>query len=200
MEYKEIGPGIRVYSNVIANYDVEYKDILAILESEDFVWDEPRIIHEGESIIDYDVRKLKTTGISYEMSKTVPTKINSRWEAIQARFGNMLYKIFTPIEDACQKDFNVTTKSHDVFSILKYGEGNFFNNHLDDCLQFPRTVSFILYLNDDYEGGEIEFSRFGITYRPNANELMVFPSSYVYNHNVKEVTSGTRYAVVTWVD
>ena len=63
MEYKEIGPGIRVYSNVIANYDVEYKDILAILESEDFVWDEPRIIHEGESIIDYDVRKLKTTGI-----------------------------------------------------------------------------------------------------------------------------------------
>jgi predicted 2-oxoglutarate/Fe(II)-dependent dioxygenase YbiX len=53
-------------------------------------------------------------------------------------------------------------------------------------------------MNDNYTGGEISFPRFGITYKPKANELLMFPSNYVYNHSVAEVTAGNRYAVVTW--
>jgi predicted 2-oxoglutarate/Fe(II)-dependent dioxygenase YbiX len=54
------------------------------------------------------------------------------------------------------------------------------------------------YLNDEYEGGEIEFSRFGLNVKPKANQAIFFPSNYVYNHTVHPVTSGTRYAVVGW--
>jgi predicted 2-oxoglutarate/Fe(II)-dependent dioxygenase YbiX len=46
--------------------------------------------------------------------------------------------------------------------------------------------------------GELTFDRFGIEYKPKANQLIIFPSTFVYNHSVKEVISGKRYVVVSW--
>lgn len=53
-------------------------------------------------------------------------------------------------------------------------------------------------LNDDYEGGE--FLLFGdkIIDIP-VGSVMVFPSNFLYPHEVKPVTSGTRYSFVSWV-
>lgn len=200
MEYKEIAPGMRVYSNVIDNFEKQSLDIKAMFESEDFRWEDPRIIRDGKDIIDYEVRKLKTISIDYEMGKNIPSNIDNKWDAIQARFGNILYKSFTPIEEHYKADYAVNTIKHDVFSVLNYGEGEFFTNHLDDCLEFPRTISIIYYFNDDYDGGEIVFPRFNVEHKPSANEMLVFPSSYVYNHSVNPVHNGRRYAVVSWLD
>jgi predicted 2-oxoglutarate/Fe(II)-dependent dioxygenase YbiX len=55
-----------------------------------------------------------------------------------------------------------------------------------------------MYFNDDYVGGEIEFPEFDIFYKPQLGDILVFPSSFIYNHSVKEVTSGVRYAAVNW--
>ena len=60
-------------------------------------------------------------------------------------------------------------------------------------------MSWVYYINDDYTGGEIVFPRFGITYKPAKDELLIFPSTYVYNHSVLPVIEGTRYAVVSWL-
>jgi predicted 2-oxoglutarate/Fe(II)-dependent dioxygenase YbiX len=60
-------------------------------------------------------------------------------------------------------------------------------------------MSTVYYFNDDYTGGEVIFPRFDIKYKPVANELLVFPSTYVYNHSVVPVVEGTRYAVVSWL-
>lgn len=84
------------------------------------------------------------------------------------------------------------------WQLLKYGLNNHFVNHYDDSKVFPRTVSMSFYLNEDYEGGEIEFPRFGLKIKPRANQMVLFPSNYVYNHSVLPVTSGLRYAVVGW--
>lgn len=84
------------------------------------------------------------------------------------------------------------------WQILKYGVDNYFVNHYDDSKQYPRTISMSYYLNNDYEGGEIEFSRFNLKIKPKANQAIFFPSNYVYNHTVHPVTSGIRYAVVGW--
>jgi len=200
MEYKEIGPGLRVYQNVIDNFDEQYKEIRSLFESENFQWGEPMIISDGYNIVDYHVRKLKTSGIPYELSKNPPETGKDKWEDLQIKLGSVMYKYFTPVEEHYKGDFGVETRSHDLWSILNYGEGEYFRNHLDDCLEFPRTVSVIYYLNDDYDGGEIIFPRFGVIYKPKANDLLVFPSSYVYNHSVNNVYNGHRYAVVSWLD
>jgi Rps23 Pro-64 3,4-dihydroxylase Tpa1-like proline 4-hydroxylase len=54
-------------------------------------------------------------------------------------------------------------------------------------------------MNDNYIGGEIKFPRFNVTHKPKANELLIFPSGYTYNHSVLPVESGTRYAIVGWL-
>jgi hypothetical protein len=53
------------------------------------------------------------------------------------------------------------------------------------------------YINDDYEGGEIEFyfdDKF-YPYKPKAGDLMIFPSQEPYWHGVKAVNNGHKYLV-----
>lgn len=51
----------------------------------------------------------------------------------------------------------------------------------------------ILYLNDDYEGGELFFPVYGMCVKPKPGTLIFFPSSDMYAHGVTEVVSGVRY-------
>jgi predicted 2-oxoglutarate/Fe(II)-dependent dioxygenase YbiX len=51
----------------------------------------------------------------------------------------------------------------------------------------------VLYLNDDYEGGEIYFPDQGIDFKPNAGTVVFFPSNNMYIHGVREITNGIRY-------
>jgi hypothetical protein len=51
----------------------------------------------------------------------------------------------------------------------------------------------IMYLNDDYEGGEIFFPAYGIHLKPKSGTLIFFPSSQLYAHGVTEIISGIRY-------
>jgi len=76
--------------------------------------------------------------------------------------------------------------------------GQKFVNHIDDHTDYHRRMSTIYYINDNYEGGEIEFPRFNVKYKPVANDFIIFPSNYMYNHSVSPVISGERYAVVSW--
>jgi Rps23 Pro-64 3,4-dihydroxylase Tpa1-like proline 4-hydroxylase len=85
------------------------------------------------------------------------------------------------------------------FNVLKYETGQEYKQHYDSGSSSGRTISPILYLNDDYEGGEIEFVNFGIKIKPEKGMLIVFPSTYPYAHIAHPVTSGTKYAIVTWL-
>lgn len=58
----------------------------------------------------------------------------------------------------------------------------------------------ILYLNDDYEGGELYFPDHDIEFRPQALSWIVFPGGIENIHGVKEITKGTRYTMVSFWD
>lgn len=101
------------------------------------------------------------------------------------------------------KSYRGTNGLEDLISVydwivMRYEKGSFFKNHKDDGPTFDRTVSVIVYLNEDFQGGEIEFPGFNVLHKPKAGDVLFFPSSYAYNHNIKEVTEGVRYAVVNW--
>jgi len=42
--------------------------------------------------------------------------------------------------------------------------------------------------------------RFDITFKPKANQMIVFPSNFMYKHSVSPVIEGERYAVVSWLN
>lgn len=85
------------------------------------------------------------------------------------------------------------------FNVLKYKGGEKYDAHYDGSTGTARSVSAILYLNDNYEGGELEFVNFNIKIKPVAGTLYLFPSNYAYSHIAHPVQSGTKYAIVTWM-
>lgn len=58
----------------------------------------------------------------------------------------------------------------------------------------------ILYLNDDYTGGELFFRDHDIKFKPNAYSLITFPGGVENVHGVHPVKSGTRYTMVSFWD
>ena len=193
MNKKEIAPGIAVYSDVVPDYQNLVNDI------------EDGIISSGLSWVSagvdggVNVKVRDTSSISIPYVEGVNEEFNNFSEAFNKSLSNIFYDTLVKTERDYMIDYGVYFSDHDAYQILKYGKGQYFTNHIDDHPSYHRRVSSIYYINDDYEGGEINFPRFDISYKPKANEMIVFPSTYVYNHSVSEVTRGTRYAVVSWI-
>jgi predicted 2-oxoglutarate/Fe(II)-dependent dioxygenase YbiX len=85
------------------------------------------------------------------------------------------------------------------YNLLRYQTGEEYKSHYDGGIADQRSISPILYLNDDYEGGELEFTNFGLKIKPEAGSLFIFPSNFPYSHIAHPVTNGTKYAIVTWL-
>jgi len=60
------------------------------------------------------------------------------------------------------------------------------------------TLSIIGCLNDNYEGGDLVFFT-DTPIKMKAGSLLIFPSNFLYPHEVKLITKGTRYSFVSWV-
>lgn len=103
-----------------------------------------------------------------------------------------------PTIDDFVSEYSVENIEKGSYIFLKYNYNDKFDWHIDDGKKYPRTVSVSAYLNDNYEGGELEFKHFGISYKPVAGDIVVFCSAFPYLHRVNPVSSGTRYAVVNW--
>ena len=58
----------------------------------------------------------------------------------------------------------------------------------------------LLYLNDDYIGGEIVFPNQGISIKPEAGSLLFFEGDHKKPHAVNQVVSGPRYNLVTFYE
>ena len=62
-----------------------------------------------------------------------------------------------------------------------------------------RDLSMVLFLNDDFEGGYFSFPQLRVKIKPEPGLLVCFPSTRFFTHTVEPVTSGNRYAMVTWM-
>ena len=84
------------------------------------------------------------------------------------------------------------------YELLRYKEGHFYTQHTDSFKNRPRAVSCSFALNDDYEGGEFAFFDRELVYNLKKGSCIMFPSNFMYPHEIMPVTSGTRYSIVTW--
>lgn len=91
---------------------------------------------------------------------------------------------------------NIKSREH-TMHLLKYNESGHLPAHQDQGVS-TRVLSVLLYLNDDYEGGEIEFRQSGIKIKPEPGSVLFFPSNFLYVHEVYPVTKGPRYALPNW--
>jgi hypothetical protein len=98
--------------------------------------------------------------------------------------------------------WGVGIASYEAFNFVKYdGPGTHFKIHADHGPTYVCTISVVVYLNDDYEGGEIWFPRMNsLSIKPKAGDIVVFPSTYIYEHASQDMISGVKYSVVIMTD
>ena len=91
------------------------------------------------------------------------------------------------------------------YSVLRYSKNGHYKKHIDyssfsnpNSTPTIRAVSGLIYLNDDYEGGEIHLDRQNITVKPTKGGIILFPSIYTHPHASLDIISGTKYCIVTW--
>lgn len=79
-------------------------------------------------------------------------------------------------------------------SISKYSTGKQMGPHVDSYEDERSPVlSVVLYLNDDYEGGDLYFKNQNISIKPTAGSLIAFPSVEPYFHQSNIVIKGVKY-------
>jgi predicted 2-oxoglutarate/Fe(II)-dependent dioxygenase YbiX len=114
---------------------------------------------------------------------------------------------------SCYKTFiepkyQSTVKNLEPTQFLSYPVGGHYIEH-NDSENFEngewvrianRDISILFYLNDNYTGGELEFTQLGLTIKPKTGMMIAFPSYKEFAHKVHPVTSGRRYSLVTWLE
>lgn len=92
--------------------------------------------------------------------------------------------------------------------VLKYKEGGFYTPHQDAFYDEPnpRTVTAIIALNDDYEGGETEFPNLGKKFKLNKGDVLLFNNftDWGYQtpkslHGGRPVKSGVKWICNLWI-
>lgn len=107
---------------------------------------------------------------------------------------------YAAVNDYC-KEYNIMElKYWESFNFIKYGPGQHFQEHHDHGFSYNCTVSLVAYPNDDYEGGELYFRLQDLKIKPEAGDLFIFPSNFMYPHRAMPVSSGTKYSIVTMLD
>lgn len=81
--------------------------------------------------------------------------------------------------------------------IARFTEGYGMHEHFDSTK--PNDIATLIYINDNYEGGDIYFPELGISIKPEVGDLVCFPDTPDFVHGVKPITSGTRYTSPRWI-
>jgi hypothetical protein len=157
-------------------------------------FDEAKIAGEVKNKKDFNVRRTFTLPLT-NLSNSIS----------DVHWFNLLYFYFNKNLRQYKFDVNILDYGfNDIVNIeiLKYQNTGFYTWHVDHFAGNPRTMSCILLLNNDYEGGNLCFrnpdgsGEWEVEVKP--NRMIIWPSNFLYPHTVKPVTKGTRYSVVAW--
>jgi len=111
---------------------------------------------------------------------------------------NLFGYVSNALQEYC-KNFNDISISKDTgYKLLKYEPGGFYKQHVDSYDINPRIITLSITMNDEYEGGGWSFFDGAYTLNPKVGTAIMFPSNFMYPHAILPVTSGTRYAMITW--
>ena len=182
----EISNGIYLYDiNIDLSETIEGLEDIAAMENSSFTW---RRVHP---------LSFKHLAMGFENLED-DTKVD-------LSFGSHLFlheiskiasEVFTELAiDYCKKK-NMPSPLFPHFVFTKFENGS---KHLDmkDSYNTNKIVSFKYFINDNFEGGEIEFVDLGVKIKPKAGQLLIHPAEHHYlEHKVK---NGNKYQLIGWL-
>lgn len=95
--------------------------------------------------------------------------------------------------------FDNKYRINEIARIQRQYPGTELKVHHDQGYDLTLLRAVIIYLNDDYEGGELYFTQHDLKIKPKAGTLVSFPGTDQYLHGVANVLPGeTRYVISTF--
>lgn len=148
---------------------------------------------EHPSKVDLDARNVKAADIE------------PIFPQIKELYDNIVHHVINPF-------YKFKINDSELPQLLIYEPGGHYKAHYDGVAKWKcpdgnviwkksvdRDLSTVLFLNDDFEGGDFVFPDLRVRIRPEPGLLVAFPSSQFFAHKVEPVTSGTRYSMVNWM-
>jgi len=192
------GFGLNVYHNVFSENEVD--KVISSLENNlngqtKYSWREAMVTNSDQPI--KKARDCVDFKMNAKMLGPVDDSNKELHEAYDIVFNNLRKCI-----DDYSRYWGINVNFYEIFNFVKYeGEGKHFRIHADDGPAYKCAVSAVVYLNDDYEGGEIFFPRLdNLKVKPGFGDIAIFPSNYMYEHASLPMKSGTKYCVVVMTD
>lgn len=63
-----------------------------------------------------------------------------------------------------------------------------------------RVLAWSIYLNDDYQGGELEFLYYGRRIKPGEGDVVIFPAAFTHTHRGNMVLGGEKLLLTGWYE
>jgi Rps23 Pro-64 3,4-dihydroxylase Tpa1-like proline 4-hydroxylase len=192
---KKIAPGIVVFEKAFVNPDWVIDNVEMVSKKYPkltWTWAKTSSTRNEDPSVQDKVRSNKI----FNVTSYVPMDESGFVKKID----DYIFKGTTNFVGEYCTEFEIGNSEDEGYSILKYEDGSEYREHYDCGPDTNKRVfSMLVYLNDNYEGGEIEFVHFDIKYKPSAGDVLFFPSSYSHSHIAHPVSYGTKYAIVTWL-
>jgi len=128
-------------------------------------------------------------------------------EVIMKELWNLIYHYITVEFSKYYKQFEWFNKwrGYSIVKFHKYDENTHMKlhcDHIQDLFDGERKgvpiLTIIGLLNEDFEGGDFHlWEKEKINLR--TGSVLVFPSNFMYPHEVTPILKGTRYSFVSWV-
>ena len=150
---------------------------------------------------DYDISEQASQGGRFKEGDPeydeVVAKKNTFWS------DKMLAINFPSLQEELTKRtlavFDNKYRINQIARIQRQYPGSELKQHHDQGYDLSLQRAVIIYLNDNYEGGEIYFTQHDVRLKPKAGSLITFPGTDDYLHGVSTVQPGeTRYVISTF--
>ena len=129
-------------------------------------------------------------------------------EDIQEINNNIIEELYTKIEDYFKMIEEVASTpyiwhGYSALKFIKYDKGSTMKKHWDSVSDLFNSegipkLTILGLLNNDYEGGDLTLCG-DKKIDTKKGDLIIFPSTFLYPHEISEVTEGNRYSYVSWV-
>jgi len=143
--------------------------------------------NKGKPIpIDSDLYKERMARINeFWDDKLLPFNINEKTDALADSLTERASKVFDDMYDI-----------NELYRVQRQYPGTNLKIHNDQANNKNLLKAIIVYLNDDYKGGELFFPDYDFEIKPKAGTLISFPGDSTHEHGVKPVEDGpTRYVL-----
>lgn len=195
VDFEEIGPSIYVYKNALPkdmNIITRIENALAIPKTR-FHWQ--RAMTGVSNVSDY------RTCMDWKLDeRTLLPRDEFSSDALDLH-KEIIDRLKICLEHYKPLNYLAEISYFEAINVVRYGSGQYFKTHTDDGDTYRCTLSAVGYPNDDYQGGELHFPKFNLTYQPKAGDFVLFPSTYSYAHSSEPIIGdGVKYSLVIMTD